>query len=188
MRLFTNNAKNGVLCIGGIAVAWLVFFKLNFVFFSHFEKSHYINWVFIPAGVRLVSVLLFDEYAIVGLFIGALITSLGMTVSPTEAVVLSLISAFNPYLAIKLTKRILKLHTMLNGLSAKQLVVMSFFAAIFNCLTHNLYFYFINPEQYEWFSCVSMFTGDFAGILIVLYLFALVLKIIRKSVAANVTN
>jgi hypothetical protein len=111
-----------------------------------------------------------------------------MAVSPTEVVVLSLISAINPYLAIALTKRILKLHTMLNGLSGKQLVVMSFFAATFNCLTHNLYFYLSNPEPYEWFSCVSMFTGDFAGILIVLYLFALLLKTIRKSVAGNVTN
>lgn len=188
MSLVTANAKNGALCIGGVAIAWLVFFKLNFLFFSYFEKSHYINWVFIPAGVRLISVLLFDEYAIVGLFIGALITSVGMIESPTEAVVLSLISAINPYLAVVLTKRILKVHTMLNGLSGKQLVVMSFFAAIFNCLTHNLYFYLNNPEQYQWFSCISMFTGDFAGILIVLYLFALTLKMIRKSVAANVTK
>ena len=185
MNLLTANAKNGALCIGGVAIAWLVFFKLNFLFFSTFEKSHFINWVFIPAGVRLISVLLFDEYAIVGLFIGALITSIGMTTSPIEAVLISLISAINPYLAIKLSKRILKVNMTLGGLNAKQLITMSFFAALFNCLSHNVYFYFVDPEHYDWFSCVSMFTGDFAGILIVLYLFAFILKVIRKAVGVS---
>ena len=182
MNLVKANAKNGALCIGGVAIAWLIFFKLNFLFFSYFEKSHYINWVFIPAGVRLISVLLFDEYAIVGLFIGALITSVGMIDSPTEAVLIGLISAINPYLAIRLTKRLLNVDTTLNGLNAKQLITMSFFAALFNCLSHNAYFYLVDPEQYEWLSCVSMFTGDFLGTLIVLYLFAFVLKMIRKSI------
>ena len=133
-----------------------------------------------PAGVRLLSVLLFDEYAVIGLFIGALITSPAIATSLTESLVISLISALNPYIAIHITKRLLKVDDLLKKLRAKELILMGLFSAIFNCLSHHLYFYWGGMES-SWANCATMFVGDLLGITITLVLFNMSLKFIRKS-------
>jgi len=133
-----------------------------------------------PAGVSLLSVLLFDEYAVIGLFIGALITSPAIATSLTESLVISLISALNPYIAIHITKRLLKVDDLLKKLGAKELILMGLFSAIFNCLSHHLYFYWGGMES-SWANCATMFVGDLLGITITLVLFNMSLKFIRKS-------
>ncbi len=133
-----------------------------------------------PAGVRLLSVLLFDEYAVIGLFIGALITSPAIATSLTESLVISLISALNPYIAIYITKRLLKVDDLLKKLGAKELILMGLFSAIFNCLSHHLYFYWEGMKS-SWANCATMFVGDLLGITITLVLFNMSLKLIRKS-------
>ena len=133
-----------------------------------------------PAGVRLLSVLLFDEYAVIGLFIGALITSPAIATSLTESLVISLISALNPYIAIHITKRLLKVDDLLKKLGAKELILMGLFSAIFNCLSHHLYFYWDEIKS-SWANCATMFVGDLLGITITLVLFNMSLKFIRKS-------
>jgi len=67
--LFLKNTKNAALCIAGVAITWLIFFKLNAFIFASFEKSPFVNLVFIPAGVRLIAVLVFDELGVLGLFL-----------------------------------------------------------------------------------------------------------------------
>ena len=133
-----------------------------------------------PAGERLLSVLLFDEYAVIGLFIGALITSPAIATSLTESLVISLISALNPYIAIYITKRLLKVDDLLKKLGAKELILMGLFSAIFNCLSHHLYFYWEGMKS-SWANCATMFVGDLLGITITLVLFNMSLKFIRKS-------
>ena len=133
-----------------------------------------------PAGVRLLSVLLFDEYAVIGLFIGALITSPAIATSLTESLVISLISALNPYIAIYITKRLLKVDDLLKKLGAKELILMGLFSATFNCLSHHLYFYWDGMKS-SWANCATMFVGDLLGITITLVLFNMSLKFIRKS-------
>ena len=133
-----------------------------------------------PAGVRLLSVLLLDEYAVIGLFIGALITSPAIATNLTESLVISLISALNPYIAIHITKRLLKVDDLLKKLGAKELILMGLFSAIFNCLSHHLYFYWGEMES-SWANCATMFVGDLLGITITLVLFNMSLKFIRKS-------
>ena len=70
MHQFFNQARNSALCIAGVALAWVLFFKLNAFVFSYFEKTEFVNLVFISSGLRLVSVLLFDELGVLGLFFG----------------------------------------------------------------------------------------------------------------------
>ena len=181
MKQFLDDAINAFICIFGVATAWVLLFRLNAVAFSHFETSKFINWVFIPAGVRLISVLLFGLYGVVGLFVGALVTGSQAGLELDAIIAISLISAINSYLAINVTKYCLKVDKLMQGLNAKQLLTISLFASLFNGLSHNLYFH-IYVEKSSILNCINMFVGDFVGSLIVLFTFAFLLKWLRKSV------
>lgn len=185
MHLFLNNLQKAALCIGGVALAWVLFFRLNSSIFSYLEQTQFVNWIFMPAGVRLLSVLLFDEYAVIGLFIGALITSPVIGTNLTESLVISLISALNPYIAICITKRLLKLDSLLKKLRAKELILTGLFSALFNCLSHHLYFQ-LESLKTSWANCATMFVGDLLGITITLILFNMSLKLIRRSTITTV--
>jgi hypothetical protein len=101
-------------------------------------------------------------------------------------IAISLISAINPYLAVNLAKYCLKVDSLMQGLNAKQLLTISFFAALFNGLSHNLYFHLYIRES-SILNCINMFIGDFVGSLIVLYTFALLIKWLRKSIKLQQT-
>ena len=186
MKQFLDDAINAFICIFGVATAWVLLFRLNTVAFSHLQTSKFINWVFIPAGVRLISVLLFGIYGVVGLFFGALMTGSQTGLEFNAIIAISLISAINPYLAVNLAKYCLKVDSLMQGLNAKQLLTISFFAALFNGLSHNLYFHLYIRES-SILNCINMFIGDFVGSLIVLYTFALLIKWLRKSIKLQQT-
>ena len=181
MKQFLDDAVNAFICIFGVAATWVLLFKLNMVVFSYFETSKFINWVFIPAGVRLISVLLFGLYGVIGLFFGALITSYHVGIDSDTAIAVSLISSINPYLAINLAKYCLRVNKLMQGLNAKQLLTISFFAAIFNGLTHNIYFY-AYMDRGTVADFMNMFIGDFIGSLIILYAFAFLIKWLRRPI------
>ena len=181
MKQFLDDAINAFICIIGVAAMWVLLFKLNMVAFSYFETSKFISWVFIPAGVRLISVLLFGFYGVIGLFLGAIMTSYQVGIDADTAVAVSLISAFNPYLAINVTKYCLKIDALMQGLSAKQLMTISFFAALFSGLTHNLYFH-IHMGTGSVADFMNMFIGDFIGSLIILFAFSFLIKWLRRSI------
>jgi hypothetical protein len=154
--------------------------------FDHLSETHYITWVFIPAGVRLVAALLMDGAAIFGLFIGAMITNaIFNEISLSTSIMVSLISAINPYIAIQLSKYMLKVNDMLSHLKAKQLVTMSVISALFNTLSHNAYFYSHHLHKNILTDVLSMFVGDVLGCLILLYTLSLTIKWMRHTVQTN---
>jgi len=157
-----------------------IFFKLNIIVFSFLEKSQFVKLVFILAGVRLVSMLLFNALGVIGLFVGALITSPIVGTNLTEALIISLISALNPYFSVLITKRLLHVDNLLKKLHAKELILIALFSALFNCLSHHFYFGLSNLHM-SWESFENMFIGDLLGITLILFIFSLSLKLMRKS-------
>jgi hypothetical protein len=183
MQYLFNDAKKATVCILGVALLWTMLFRLNTLLFSYFEKNQFVNLFFMPAGVRLIAVLLFAELGVAGLLLGALITSSSINITIMMAT--CLISAINPYLAIHLTKRFFQVDFLLNNLNAKVLILMGVFSAGFNALTHHLYFYYAELTT-SWLNCLTMFVGDLLGIAIMMLLFSLILKLIRKSTSLSI--
>jgi len=169
----------------GIALAWILLFSLNNLAFSHLELSHFVNWIFLPAGIRLVAVLLFDSVAIVGLFVGAMVTSDFSHTSLPHAIVIAAISAINPYIAVNISKYFLQIDGLLSNLKAPQLLILCSTAAVFNSLAHELYFNSIKLDNTPLSNSITMMIGDFFGCLIMLYLLSIAIKLIRKYIAAD---
>jgi len=167
------------------ALLWVLLFQLNMFVFSHFKHNLYTTWVFLPAGLRLVSVLLVDGSAILGLFIGALISYELIGLSLSASLVLSLISAINPYIAIKLSKHLLKVADMLSNLRSENLIFLSLISSLFNGITQNLYLISIGSDPHPTMGIIVMFIGDFLGCLIMLLLLAWTSKSIRKYISSS---
>ena len=93
----------------GVAIAWTLLFKLNMWAFKSLEVNHFVSWIFLPAFIRILSVLLFGWAAVTGLIIGAIITSNPADIGHTTPYVLALISGVGPMIAVRFCENVLKL-------------------------------------------------------------------------------
>lgn len=189
LMCFFNKVKDSfwyhLTSIAIISIAWVLLFSMNSLVLEHIEISSLISWIFIPAGLRLIAVLLFGRDAIAGLFIGALITGISLKMHFSSIIIISLISALTPYIAFKISTALLNLETTLFELSSKQLLLMSLISAFSSAFFHNLYFYFSGITQELSINFIKMFTGDLIGSLLVLYIFSLLIKLIKKTSAST---
>ena len=166
-----------LLIIGSVAIVWIALFQLNNFLFASIGVSQYISWIFLPAAIRMLSVMLFDWVGAIGLFIGAVVTSDPLLNNNlTNAILLAGLSALGPVVAVTLCTRWLRIPVNLEGLSPRQLSLFALIGAICNVIPHNLYFYFSDRMQNPLDGILPMFIGDLLGTIIILYFSALVLR------------
>jgi len=161
----------------GVAAIWVALYKFNAIFFSSIGGGHFISWIFLPAAIRMLSVMLLEWVGAAGLFIGAVITSDPVfNQNLIEAIILAGLSSLGPVLAVTFCTRWLRLPANLAGLGPRQLTLFGLVGALCNVIPHNIYFYFADrmPSPFE--GLIPMFIGDLLGTVIILYLAALILK------------
>ena len=125
-----------VLPVGGVALTWVALFELNAYWFEFLAVSPYVGWVFLPAALRVLAVLLFKTRGVLGLFLGAFITNASLWGSEWwNALALSAVSALSPALALWLGVRWLDLMPTLDGLKGWQLLALSALAAVSNSVS-----------------------------------------------------
>lgn len=166
----------------GTALGFILFTGLNQLLFQAFEHTRGIDWIYLPAGVRLLCTLLFGLTGTLGLFLGSLITSFFYYFpdDPARALAGSLVSALAPYLAYELAQNTMRLRPSLSNLTAHKLLVCALLYAACNALMHLLWFLIaqdMGPHPAH--STLIMFTGDLLGSLLVVYLFKHLLSIAR---------
>jgi hypothetical protein len=171
-----------ILFVLGVALGWFVLFHLNTWLFSRIHLTGFISWIFLPAAIRMLAVMVGGWLGALGLFLGAILTNLSLLkYEPFNIVILAGLSTLGPLVAFNLCTRLLKLPQDLAGLQYSQLLVFALAGAIFNTIPHNLYFYFTGLSPDAWSGIVPMFVGDLSGTLIVLYLTSLVLRLSTKG-------
>ena len=163
--------------ICAVVVLWVALFEFNSWLFSFAEVSRYINWIFLPAALRVVAVLVLDWRGVAGLFAGALFTCAPQVgVNMAEALVLASLSALAPFAAVSLVKRCLRMARDLKGMTYQQLTVIAVVAALTSAVAHNIFFS-LQHASHAWSSVFfPMLAGDLIGTLVVLFTSALVLR------------
>jgi hypothetical protein len=160
-----------------VAALWVGLFKFNSIFFEYLGVSQYISWVFLPAAIRMISVMLFDWVGAAGLFVGAVITSDPvLNHNFSDAITLAGMSALGPVLAVTFCTKWLRMSENFSGLGPRQLTLFGLVGALCNVIPHNIYFYVTDRMQSPLAGVIPMFVGDLLGTVIVLYVSALVLK------------
>ena len=147
------------------------FYHLNGWLFTQLEHVERINWVFLPAGFRVLLVLTMDLPAALGIALATLWINrdiLGEQWWPM--VCIGLASGFGPWVVkLWMQWRGMLDRDLLHLNSASLLQYVLVYAAV-NAVAHQALFWgFALHNSQPWLDVWPMFFGDLAGALIVLY-------------------
>ncbi|NWG74382.1 MAG: hypothetical protein HXY24_07215, partial [Rubrivivax sp.] len=169
-------------CVVLPLVAWVALFELNAWAFAAFTWAQGIAWIFLPAAVRVLAVLVCGRVAVLGLFAGALLTSGEVYAGDAAAAVLGpALSAIGPWLAVELFRLATRMPLDLRGLTPGHLLALSVLSALCNVVPHNVFFWLTGIRADPFTGMLPMFAGDLAGIFIVLYAVRFALRLVDRT-------
>jgi hypothetical protein len=153
-----------------VAILYFVGFYANDVLFANLEHHRGAHWIFLPAGLRLLSILLLGSIGAIGIFLGSLLVAISMgQVTPLGIIVESLISAGAPLLAYYVALRY-GLSDNLKNLNAKSLFVLATLFAAASALMHSIWYATQGVAESFATSFLAVFVGNLLGTIIVLYI------------------
>lgn len=165
------------LIVTGTAFVYAGLYFLNTALFPALVLSAHVSLIFLPSGVRLISVLLFSHWGALGIVFGSVLTSLldpPENLGPT-LVGAWLISGVAPWLARAAGIRFLHMDRQLKNLSGTDLLKLSLMFAAFNAVMHQLWFHWQDNSSDFLRQTWSMAVGDLLGAALLLYAFKFVL-------------
>ena len=181
-RQFITMTLLQFISIGISALLYFVFFWLNDWMFAVTELHEGANWIFLPAGLRLLCTLVFAGEGAVGLLLASILIGFmrAHAMDPFTQFGAALISAGAPYLAYRAALRI-GMPASLEKLSAGGLGVLALAYALASSFLHSFWFLvrgFFTDFLRGWY---TMFIGDLIGTLIMVYLLKMILAVVRRT-------
>ena len=170
--------------VAATALLWIGAFYLNAWLFASAAQTRLVDLVFLPAGVRILAVLIFGWSAAIGLFIGSVVTAAPIWHLPA-ALVPGLISALGPAAAVFVGTRSLQLRDDLSGIGLRQVAIISIADGAFNAVPSNVFFWWRHRIATPWQDVLPMFVGDLVGTFVLLYLGALALRLLLRARAGR---
>jgi hypothetical protein len=156
---------------------WTVLYRLNDWIFASIEVSSFVCWIFLPAAIRLLTVLVMGPAAAAGLMLGTFLTSNPIYgFNFIENASFSVLSGAGPLIAVAVCIRMLRLPNDLAGLSPLHLLVFSLIGAVCNVIPHTLLLLALGKIKDPYANAIPMFVGDITGTWIVLHLSATLLR------------
>lgn len=156
--------------VAATAVLFVGMLALNEWLFIRLEFARGINWVYLPAGMRLLCTLLFAEAGAAGLLLVGWLTCFFFFFpdDPVRAFVGGLFNAAAPYLVYRLAQRFYGLHASLANLTPAKLLVLVFAYSVASPLIHHVWFALQGQDDLVR-GFIVMFFGDLNGTLLVIY-------------------
>jgi hypothetical protein len=139
--------------------------------FRRIEFAAGINWVYLPAGMRLICTLLFAEAGALGLLLASWFVSAAYFFpdDPQRAFVGGIVSTLAPYGVYRASRHFWGLDAGLRNLTPARLLVLALACSVANPLLHHLWFAWRGQPDLLG-SFIAMVIGDLNGTLLVLYL------------------
>lgn len=167
----------------GASSAALAFYSSYFLstwLFSDFEVTQNISWIFLPAAIRMLAVLLAGWAGVVGLFVGAVLVNAPTLLTDTGHVLtLGLLSSVPSLYAAQAVQRVLRIPSSLAGMTGRHLMYFGITGGLVNSTVHTLYFTVRAGSLQPLDGFLPMFVGDTIGTFIVLYTGAFLLRRMR---------
>lgn len=180
----TPSQRPGVnFFVWGACSAALAFYSSYFLsawLFSAFEVTQNVSWIFLPAVIRMLAVLLAGWAGVVGLFVGAvLVNSPTLLTDTAHVLTLGILSSVPSLYAAQAVQRVLRIPSTLAGMSGRHLMYFGITGGLFNSTAHTLYFTLRAESLQPLDGFVPMFVGDTIGTFLVLYTGAFLLRRVR---------
>lgn len=173
------HVQSATLIVGVTALFYVALFLLNSFVFSNFDFSAGVNWVFLPSGLRLVAVLLFDKWGALGIVLGSLMLAFhdARLTDPVTVGVAACISGLAPLLAREICLGLTDLDVDLKALTALSLVRITLIFSAVSAGLHQSWYAWRGVSDNALISVLVMFSGDMAGAMLVLYAGKVVLSL-----------
>ena len=170
---------------------WVGLYDINhWIMVSYLENSPNIAWLFLPAGVRLILIMVFEEKSLLGLFLGSMTTGWifnDLNLSPWLISLISLIATLAPYLAYRIVKRYqFELRGDLGRLNLDTIASLALGVGLLSTLGHHLVFR-LNEGIFGvqgLGSVMTFFAGDLIGTLVILVLVFVAFRLWHKHLRA----
>lgn len=157
-----------IACTIALFLATLI---LNEVLFTRLEFARGINWIYLPAGMRLLCTLLFAGAGAIGLLLVSWLVC--FTYFFPDDMVRSfmggILAALAPYHVYRFAAYRYGLHTSLAQLTPKRLLLLIVAYSLASPLLHHLWFWLHGDTSNLLPMFSVMFIGDLSGTLIVVY-------------------
>jgi hypothetical protein len=157
--------------VTGTAAIFIFSLWANQEIFTHSEFVRGVNWIYLPAGIRLLATLLLGGDGALGLLLASWLVDF-FYFFPNDALrsfVGGIIATVAPYAVYRLAQEIYGLRASLTNLTAKRLLVLVLAYSIASPLLHHLWFFLRGDTQNIVNRFFAMFVGDLLGTLIVIY-------------------
>lgn len=177
--------------MSSMATATLVLFlstiAVNELLFTRLEFARGINWIYLPAGMRLLCILLFAEAGAIGLLLASWLICFFYFFpdDPIRSFVGGILAAAAPYLVYRIMLVGADARTSLADLTPLRLLAYAVAFSIASPLLHHIWFAMQGQTDLLQ-SFMVMAAGDLSGTLIVLYAAKLALVLggaIRRRMA-----
>ena len=171
--------QSSALIVGLTALSYAALFLLNEYLFSVFDFSAGVAWIFLPSGVRLVTVLLFDKWGALGVVLGSMMVAFhdALLTDPLTVWVAACLSGLAPLLARQVCLSLTDLDVKLQALTARGLLRMALIFSALSAGLHQSWYAWRGASADPLSSVLVMFSGDMLGTLLVLYAAKVVLSL-----------
>lgn len=151
-----------------VSLFFVATFIVNHEVFEVFELNHFVSLVFIPSGVRIFSVLVYDVIGALGIFFGSLLISfayLGLT-NVELSICAAFVSAGSAMLSRVLCVRFMDLETNFRAISLAQVVQISLVFSLISATMHQALYKLVGVSDGFLINTFYMFVGDLTGAII----------------------
>ncbi len=163
---------------------FVISFSINERFDSVALYMAGISMVFIPAGFKLLCLLVGGEAAAVGLVLANVFVSMRIWDHTTgeQMVYFALTSVGSYYLTVLLVKKTMHIDDSLSNLRYRHIIILSAAASVFNGVAHNIvYVWQDKVKAADYFAnAAAMVFGDFLGCFIVIMFFNACIDLVFK--------
>jgi hypothetical protein len=161
-------------------VAFIAMLAANEWLFAHLEFVEGISWVYLPAGMRLLCVLLFGNAGALGLLLVSWLACF-FHFFPDDhlrAFMGGVLSAAAPWIANRIAQTVFGLRASLTNLSPARLLVCILLYSVASPLLHLVWFMLNGDDGNHLHGFFVMFVGDLTGTLIVVYVMKGILSLL----------
>jgi hypothetical protein len=156
------------------ATLYMAFFYFNQAITAPLEEAKGVNWIFLPAGIRIFITLILDYSGALGLAIASLLINyIGFyELDFTSTLGIAIICGIAPLLGRHFVIHNLRVQPDLSNISLKQLLMIIMAYSLLSSGLHQLWFVARDLDSGSWNHFIAMFCGDVVGSI----LFVVVIK------------
>jgi len=147
------------------AALYMAFFYFNQTITTPLEQAKGVNWIFLPAGIRIFITLILDYSGAIGLAIASwLINYIGFyELDLVSTLGIALICGVAPLLGRHFVIHNLKVQADLSNISMRQLLLIIIAYSLLSSGLHQIWFATRGLDSGSWDHFLAMFCGDVAG-------------------------